>query len=301
MHRLGETPSEGPPSNPFRRIRFVGLFLWVGAAVVLAAATLVAFEAAGVRISQALVRNVSLLLVYAALLLWLGRGLRARGLDSRGFFRPPRRWSWTEILGLTALLVAFSIGSTWVLHTALANHVPELVERRLQSVEVLTPPDVPHATLFNAVEVVALVFLVPFAEELFFRGFLLNRWGRGWTVGTAVLASAALFALLHVDVVGKLFFGIVLSILYLETGSLVVPVVVHALNNALAVGVVLLAAYAPDLGVEPMLGSLQGGRVALALFLVTFPIVLLYVVRHWPAKDVSPPDPGRLDRVPPNE
>lgn len=284
-------PEEG---DPFQRIGFLGLFGWLAAAVVALSGGLAALRAAGVVLSEPVVRNATLLLLYSALLLWLGRGFRKQGLDPRGFFRARGGWSRTEVLWLTALLIVFSLAATWVLHYPLIRYFPELAEGRLQSVEILTPSDAPGGPLFNAVEVAALVLLVPFAEELFFRGFLVNRWGRRWGAGTAVFASAALFSLLHVDLLGKLLFGVVLAILYLRTGSLVAPLVMHILNNAVAVGVILLAEHGPAGEVEAVLELLQTEVAAVAMVVLTGAPVVAWVVRRWPDEATSLPEPERV-------
>lgn len=88
--------------------------------------------------------------------------------------------------------------------------------------------------------VVALLVVAawgPFNEELFFRGFglagLRNRLGdRG-----ALVVSAALFALFHLDptqYVPIFIFGMVLGWLYLRTGSIWPCILAHSLQNAVA-------------------------------------------------------------------
>lgn len=79
--------------------------------------------------------------------------------------------------------------------------------------------------------------LVPIGEELFFRGFLygtLRRWG----AGIATVLSAVFFAAVHQQVVHFLpifVLGVILALLYDRTRSLVGPVVVHAVNNLIAI------------------------------------------------------------------
>lgn len=84
--------------------------------------------------------------------------------------------------------------------------------------------------------------VAPFAEEVFFRGYLYAglraRWGFGW--GT--LASAAIFSLVHLvpGVLPPIFFtGIVLAIVFESTGSLWPSIMIHSAINALA----FIAAY----------------------------------------------------------
>jgi membrane protease YdiL (CAAX protease family) len=76
-------------------------------------------------------------------------------------------------------------------------------------------------------------------EEIFFRGFLgrglLARWGLAW----GILWTSLLFAAIHLDptqAVGITFIGIALHLVYLTARSLLVPMLLHALNNALSFG-----------------------------------------------------------------
>ncbi len=76
--------------------------------------------------------------------------------------------------------------------------------------------------LFNLVFVVGVA---PVVEEFVFRGLLLTRWSRKWGISRGILASSLLFGIAHGNLLGMVFFAIVMSILYIETRSLVVPIV----------------------------------------------------------------------------
>jgi membrane protease YdiL (CAAX protease family) len=87
---------------------------------------------------------------------------------------------------------------------------------------------------------VLLAFVAPLAEELFFRGFvfgvLREKIGAVW----AVLATGVVFGLVHVagspiETVGVLIIlGSLLCVLYLQTGSLLPCIALHAINNAIS-------------------------------------------------------------------
>jgi membrane protease YdiL (CAAX protease family) len=82
------------------------------------------------------------------------------------------------------------------------------------------------------------------AEEFFFRrvlqGWLERRLPDGWT---AVVLSAAAFALAHqgqgLAYVPLFPFGLVLGLIARQTGSIVACILVHALFNAISVGILL--------------------------------------------------------------
>jgi hypothetical protein len=81
--------------------------------------------------------------------------------------------------------------------------------------------------------------LAAIGEELIFRGILVRLF-RDWTrnVHLAVIIPAFLFSALHLQFYGffgRLLLGIILGYLFVWSGSLWVPVVIHFLNNAMAV------------------------------------------------------------------
>jgi membrane protease YdiL (CAAX protease family) len=87
------------------------------------------------------------------------------------------------------------------------------------------------------------VLIAPMIEELFFRGFLLTYLKTYVTTWPAIVISAALFAVAHqnLDSVLPLWvLGIVLGVAYEHTGSILLPMGIHACFN-LTTGLTLLA------------------------------------------------------------
>ena len=60
---------------------------------------------------------------------------------------------------------------------------------------------------------------------------LLHRWTLKWGMLKAILLSSFLFGIVHPDPIGAIAFGIAMSILYLQTQSLMIPILCHAANN----------------------------------------------------------------------
>jgi membrane protease YdiL (CAAX protease family) len=80
------------------------------------------------------------------------------------------------------------------------------------------------------------------SEELMFRGFILSALGRSLRGATAVVWTSFLFTALHIlPLPSFAIAGLVLGLTALSTRSIVVPVVVHFLNNASALALVNLA------------------------------------------------------------
>jgi membrane protease YdiL (CAAX protease family)/uncharacterized RDD family membrane protein YckC len=99
---------------------------------------------------------------------------------------------------------------------------------------------------FGAVAAGALVVAAaPLSEEIFFRGFMYGGLRRRLPVWAAAVTAGAVFGLLHytgsdsIGVVPQLaVLGVLLAWLYERTGSLWPPIILHVVNNALALVVV---------------------------------------------------------------
>ena len=85
--------------------------------------------------------------------------------------------------------------------------------------------------------------VVPFAEELFFRGVLYN-WLRRWGVPLATGVSALVFAAIHGELVVAVivfWLGIATAMIYERSKSLWTAVVVHVVFNVLGIGLLYAA------------------------------------------------------------
>lgn len=90
------------------------------------------------------------------------------------------------------------------------------------------------AALWVAVRLAGTILLVPVVEELFFRGYLLERLDRGGAVWrtVAIVASTAGFAMLHDRWVAGAFAGLVFALVYLRRRRLSDAVASHVAANA---------------------------------------------------------------------
>lgn len=131
-------------------------------------------------------------------------------------------------------LVAVALGSIYILYLPLSYVFPEFVQWLLiepSSIEFWTKGEGYIAA--NIVNFIVVVLFGPVVEELFFRGLLLTRWSLKWSVPTAIAASSLIFGFLHADIIGAVFFGYVMSIIYIRSQSLYAPIAIHIFNNAL--------------------------------------------------------------------
>lgn len=84
----------------------------------------------------------------------------------------------------------------------------------------------------------AVVFVAAFAEEMLFRGFFQGALEREMDVPRAVFVTSFVFAIVHFNpwwFVEIFLLGALLGVLVLRSGSIFPAVVVHAVNNAMAV------------------------------------------------------------------
>lgn len=109
------------------------------------------------------------------------------------------------------------------------------------AVVFMTPEQEDIASAFGAlpVQILLIVIAASVAEEVCFRGMLFGGLRRRMNKYSAALIAALVFGLLHattgVSAVPPLIaFGFILALLYEKTGSLWPPIILHALNNSLA-------------------------------------------------------------------
>jgi C-terminal processing protease CtpA/Prc/membrane protease YdiL (CAAX protease family) len=117
------------------------------------------------------------------------------------------------------------------------------------------------------ISALVMAFLAAFAEEVLFRGVLLNLWKTAFATEAAtldgepgrlngllhrvfvyggstfaVVISAALFAIPHMDgIVSQLFFGLIAAFIYLQTRTIWTPVLMHVINNSILPVLILVS------------------------------------------------------------
>ncbi|PTA66653.1 CPBP family intramembrane glutamic endopeptidase [Deinococcus arcticus] len=186
-------------------------------------------------------------------------------------WRTPPAWG----TALAAFVLAFLASRAFVLAVVTlfpesVNSVPQFLSR--------------GADLW--VLLLAAGLLIPFAEEVAFRGLLMRGHERAAGFTVAALTSTVVFSLAHgapASVAGILPLAYVLARVAQHTGSLWNSVIIHALNNTLAVGLGAFVAgrlptdtaQATDLLQNPAL------KLPLALGSLLFGTVVLAVLHLW--------------------
>ena len=158
---------------------------------------------------------------------WRNVGVRAPEARSGESKRP--LWSSVILVPMLALLVSLiAMGAYAAIVEAL-------------NIEILVPDALPEDLLGSGLTRVLIgsvvVFWGPFAEEVFFRGFLLGGLIASLGEARAAVASAAVFAVAHLMVgsmIPLFITGLMLAWLYLRTRSIWPPLAAHSAQNFLA-------------------------------------------------------------------
>lgn len=123
-------------------------------------------------------------------------------------------------------------------------------KKQMKKLDFFLPFTQPERALFAVVSITAGI-----CEETLYRGFLYHYFRDTWHLGLliAVVASSLVFGLAHgyqglTGIAGTGLIGGLLAVLYLGTGSLLVPMVFHAVMDLR-----ILLFPAPDAGQEPAL------------------------------------------------
>ncbi|MBP6569524.1 MAG: CPBP family intramembrane metalloprotease [Saprospiraceae bacterium] len=115
------------------------------------------------------------------------------------------------------------------------DFLDKMDQESLAAMSSLLTMDTPADLIFNLI----LIGIIPgIGEELLFRGIIQKeifiRWNRPHL---AIWITAVIFSAFHFQVTGflpKMMIGVMLGYAYYYSGSLILPMVVHALNNSVA-------------------------------------------------------------------
>jgi len=108
---------------------------------------------------------------------------------------------------------------------------PTIVGDYSAVMDILTIDSLLLGLLFTAI-------LPAISEELLFRGVILNSFNKKYNSVIAILFSALIFGVYHMNWIQGIFaflLGLILGYSYLKSNSLWVPIIIHFINNAIAV------------------------------------------------------------------
>jgi uncharacterized protein len=190
-------------------------------------------------------------------------------------------------------LIIMTFGVIWVTILVFNTISPELAEWYfdwLNSAELFDIGPDTSLLQYGLIFFVVAVF-APLVEEIIFRGIMVERFGAKYGFKSAVILSSFLFGVLHMDVIGAFVFGLVLSILYLRTRSLLLPFLVHAANNG---AVMLLIFFDESFNVdswEKIDPYLENIWIGVLLFAVSFGWLIWFLKDNWKIVHEAEPFP----------
>ena len=218
------------------------------------------FALAGLGLSQILqigtpantvARYVSNILVFSGVFYFLG--IRRKKVTwSKIGFQPPVFTPWYFVLGFGLFILLLTLrGILAVLALKLTGSGFESLLYRSQVIMAGG-----FSWLNALIAVVAGGILIPFAEEVYFRGLWYTALRTRLSFIPATLISSFLFGLGHIDsvavVAASTVIGIVNAIAYEKSQSLWLPIIIHAVNNTIAMVMLYVTlAIAPNLMTFP--------------------------------------------------
>ncbi len=197
----------------------------------------VAVESAGLIVLNLVVGLVLQLAVFGVALL----PLLAAGRPYNRLLGPTRT-TWAMVaIGLASGIVVAILAYT-------LNAIAVLVTGSEDPVEQQLLQDALAGGLPLVLVVILAVIVAPLVEEVIFRGVLFRALADRINLGVGLVLSSAIFALIHVEVVfsqpaalvGLFTVGLVLAVAYHLTGNLMVPILGHAVFNAISVSLTVV-------------------------------------------------------------
>lgn len=126
---------------------------------------------------------------------------------------------------------------------------------------------------------ISAIFLAPFFEEVIFRGYIAGILRRACGATLAWLLSSLLFGIAHgtpAIIVSATVSGLVLGFYYLRYRSLILVILLHAMNNATACFLHTLGL--SDMSMRQLLG---GGEIYWAVYALCLSISTIAIARMW--------------------
>ena len=272
-------PEPRPPSAPpvpvaprtgaFGALHTRWLLLWAGAGVLAISALSAGAGQLGIPASDELIGAM----LYLPVVAWIAvMVVRRGGVNLRAMLRWPSLGTfWFVVAGLVVLQFMFSLAAI-----TLTELVAPWMDDSLAGVG--------EGNLVLAV--IGIAVLPPLVEEITFRGILLERLAVKWRLGVAVIISAVFFGILHADPVGAGMFGVITGLLYLRTGSLWPGIIIHFINNAVALLAIRLVG--SEVGGEAP--ELSESLMSAGLFLLlSLPFLIWFIRSHWPSRATLTP------------
>jgi hypothetical protein len=123
------------------------------------------------------------------------------------------------------------------------------------------------------------VIAAPILEEMIFRGIILEGLLKNYNPFKAIIITNLLFGIAHMNpwqFVGAFIIGIFISWIYMKTRSIILPILMHFINNLTSYLLIYFTSELPtDITLKNLLGS---NTLYITLILLSILIIVLFVV-----------------------
>ncbi|EXJ22690.1 CAAX amino terminal protease family [Alkalibacterium sp. AK22] len=161
----------------------------------------------------------------------------------------------TRVLLVTLLTAVTAYSFFYFLLTVLA-FLPGLFDRLVPYIlDITFAEDISLGYLF-----VIAVLIAPVVEEIFFRGYLLNKWADMYGVRKGIVFSSVAFMAIHVRslFLPQLLVGLLCSLVYVKFSHLIYPILLHMLYNLLVLLASVWFSYGNPADLEETVLALRG-------------------------------------------
>jgi uncharacterized protein len=243
-------------------------------------------------VSPEIFMGVAGIFIYLAALTWLLISFNKYNINlKRLFFSYHKvKVSWGYFIFLTLLLTVLSLGIQLCI-VYIFSFNPTFTN------DLITNSKSPSNTIFSPYQFFTTLVLGPFVEELFFRGYLFNKWGETIGAKKSLLISSFIFGICHIAGGGffaQFFLGLLCCIAYIKTKSLIVPIVLHMFANTTVT--ILYYLLPNDTGNEKMdpvtiANQLKLlGEIGLVFIVLILPVSLFLLIRLYKQSNKQPPN-----------
>ncbi|MEY8348550.1 type II CAAX endopeptidase family protein [Bacillus cereus] len=222
----------------------------------------------------------SILVLYIFPSIWLFYYCKRHRVPFTMFMNRRESFNFLQVFMITGMLCLFSYGYLVLYMYSFAWITPDFV------ITILHEPII-GSTGGYVYQFIIIVLVAPIVGEFVFRGFLFQRFAAKWGTGKGMVTVAILFGCVHIDFFGATMFSIVLSVVYMRTKSLLMPISIHILNNT----VVFITSFI--LSKEEMISfadyfTYTPFFIGLLIFIMglNFVLIFLYMNRRYMSKEV---------------
>lgn len=168
----------------------------------------------------------SIFVLYVFPAIWLFYYCKRHRVPFTIFMNRRESFNLMQVFMITGMLCLFSYGYLVLYMYSFVWITPDFI------INILHEPIIGSAGGY-IYQFIIIVLVAPIVCEFIFRGFLFQRFAAKWGTGKAMVIVAILFGCFHIDFLAAVMFSIVLSIVYIRTKSLLMPISIHMLNNVI--------------------------------------------------------------------